>query len=207
MKAEQNSFSERELDALIDGALAGFAGEPRAGLENRTLAKLRARERSPFFRRRWMMAAAVAAMIAAVAVGVQIHRDRQMIAQQAPATGQTPYNSVPSIGKAEVPGPSTSAMRGPATRSHARNSKAVGQWAKLERPAAQFPMPTPLTRQELLLVRLATLAQKNSGTRVQQPPSAEVNLTSLADAIVIKPLNIAPLEPAAETPGDSGPQR
>src|SRR5262245_27323683 len=98
MNAERNNFSERELDSLIDGALAGYAGEPRVGLENRMLARLRAEEieQRSFFRLiaaalhwRWMMAGAVAAtLIAATVVGLQIRRDRQTIAKQAPLAQQ-----------------------------------------------------------------------------------------------------------------------
>jgi len=192
---------------LIDRALDNYVGEPRIGLENRTLARLRARDKNPFFRWQWMTigAVAAAALLVASVTTFHIRRTYQTIGQAPPAVQQTAYNSVPSNGKAEVHAPASSG-RQPALASSAMVERPVDR-NKLQRSPAQFPTPAPLSEQERLLVRLAEVAQKHFGTLPQQQPSAEVNPPSLADAIVIKRLDIAPLEPPAEAPDDNGPQR
>ena len=62
--------SGRKIDAWLDHALARYSGaEPRAGIENRVLAALRAEERKPR-RRRWMVWVPAAATAAAVIVAM-----------------------------------------------------------------------------------------------------------------------------------------
>jgi len=68
----------RKIDAWLDDALARYSGaEPRAGIENRVLAALRAEERNPR-RRRWMVwvpaAAATAATVIVTMVAVYSSR-------------------------------------------------------------------------------------------------------------------------------------
>jgi hypothetical protein len=67
----------RKIDAWLDQALARYSGaEPRAGIENRVLAALRAEQRNPR-RRRWMVwvpAAATAAVVVVAMVAVYSSR-------------------------------------------------------------------------------------------------------------------------------------
>jgi hypothetical protein len=200
-----------QLDQLLDRVLAGYAGEPRTGLENRMLARLRSQEaKRPFFRWEWLIAGAAAAiLIATISIGLELRHRRQqeLVSIQAPpARQQIAYNSVPSPGKLEVPNvssaPARSSRSGGSTglaSSHAAHSEGGTALGGLSSRPAQFPTPTPLSTQEKLLLRLA--ARQDSGTPAQPSPSAEVKPKPdvSAQEIVIEPLKINPLEPAADS--------
>jgi hypothetical protein len=207
------------FDAIIDRALAGYAAEPRPGLENRTLARLQAAKeaRSRALGWRWLLSGAVAASLAVGGFwGMQTyraHRAAVLLASQQsrPAAGQVAYNNLPSSARVEVK-PEVA----PTKRSTHRGAgvSAENVRATIGEPrSAQFPSPAPLSRQEMLLARLAAAGPKFVGTLLQSNQSEQI------EPVKIQPLEIAPLEitgssssqvstnPASQASPQSGPQQ
>ncbi|MBV8205371.1 MAG: hypothetical protein JO041_01155 [Acidobacteria bacterium] len=174
---------DRKAEELLDRALANYPGEPLAGLENRTLTRLRMQQqengRAWLARAGWATriaaaTAAVAALAMAVLVGVQIgERRADAVWQQRTANGV--WNSVKpaenqvTVAAARVPASTTTR----AMRHHAgREQKAVPS-------TAQFPSPAPLSPEERVMARLAgssdpgllaSLAQATQPSAEQQTP-------------------------------------
>jgi hypothetical protein len=148
---------DQKAEELLDRALARYAGEPLAGLENRTLARLRAAEETAatrfFSKAKWTrrvaaMTAAAAAVAASLVIGIQIGQHRaDAVWQQRVANGV--WNSVRPTGTVMVP-PAPVVARASMPRKHVRPSSE----SKLT-SSAQFPSPTPLSSQERALARLA----------------------------------------------------
>jgi hypothetical protein len=142
------------LDRELNASLAKFtAVEPRAGLEDRVLAHMRAeRERIPD--RSWWRALCAAVAIAAViivTITLVFRAERPhapAIANRSPAPASTPATEQPARAasnegtNAAYPQPSPRAAR----RAPRREAVAVAP-PKLDR----FPSPQPLTQQELAL--------------------------------------------------------
>lgn len=187
-----NAERERQLDFVIDRALAGYTAEPRPGLENRTLARLRAKEaRSRAFGWRWLLSGAVAACVLLTAfMSVDLYRKhrQQEIArtQQSPPANQIAYNNLPGAARVEV---KTAPVSPKAARHHAATAAVeIKPPVVAEQRPAQFPTPTPLSRQELLLAQLAQRADpKLLGTLARSSQSEAI------EPLKIEPLHIAPL--------------
>jgi len=146
---------EREVERWLDAALTQYAkAEPRAGLEGRVLAGLRAeRSRLASRRRRWWGAVAAVAAMAAIAVAVwlgQANRAWTPVAgvgtvaiRRNDLTGDRPaVHSVPQPRAGQI---AKNASRRPPTRRVTHTPEV----ARLE----QFPAPAPLSDQEKLLAR------------------------------------------------------
>jgi hypothetical protein len=155
---------ERMVDRLLNEALAPQEIEPRAGLEQRILANLRAQpEPRPW--RRWMMLwvpAAVAAVLIALAVGLRMSSNPQ---QARPAVAIEHQPTPPTPMKQPVPpAPVVAAERKPA-RDVARPRKMIA--AAATKPALPrqdvFPSPVPLTPEETMLL---TLLRRNPSQAV-----------------------------------------
>jgi hypothetical protein len=156
---KQNATGPRGMgndnfDREFDAALAKFAAAtPRAGLEERVLANLRA-ERGRVPDRswwRWSVIAAVAVVaVVAVALALRSGKPRQEVTANPPRT-TTPGPHQPEkqiVSKNEVSGvqPPTPGPRRKA--GHPRHSSAaLASQPKLD----QFPSPQPLSEQEKLL--------------------------------------------------------
>jgi len=136
---------QNELDRVLDAALAkNSAVEPRAGLEERVLASLRA-ERARVPDRawwRWIVAGALAAVIVAVIlVGWRSGRPH------APGIAHHPSTPAPSVPR---PGAQTASNSGAIRKSPVRRSSPKVEIAAAPR-LAQFPSPQPLSEQEKIL--------------------------------------------------------
>jgi hypothetical protein len=137
---------QSELDRVLDAALAKYtAVDPRAGLEERMLATLRA-EQARVPERGWWhwIAAGALAAVVVVALAVAWRSGRPhapVIANHAPTPAPTVQQS----------GTRTVSNGGALPRAHARRlpPRVVAANPKLD----QFPSPRPLSEQELLLVR------------------------------------------------------
>jgi hypothetical protein len=146
---------ERMVNRVLNEALAPQEIEPRAGLEQRILANLRARpEPRPWWR--WMrtwVPVAVAAVLIALAVGLRIGSKPQP-AKPAFAIEHQPTPPTP-MKQPVPPAPAVAAERKPA-RDVARQQKVVA--AAVIRPALPrqgvFPSPVPLTPEETMLLAL-----------------------------------------------------
>lgn len=149
-----------ELDSTLDAALAKYAAiEPRAGLEDRVLANLRA-ERARVPDRswwRWSLAGALAAMVVvAVALAwrsvkpfpsvVTNHNPAATQTAKEPATHVVASSSGNQILRNQVPPQQRVALRRAATH-HSRSKAVMADNPKLD----QFPSPQPLSEQEKIL--------------------------------------------------------
>ena len=152
---QQADFRGPENDALdhtLDAALAMYASvEPRAGLEDRVLANLRAEPRQTLRPRFWHWTAAVAMAAVLIAVaGVLRWKSRTPpveTTQRPPTTtlaAQPRTNIAPSENGNGVHLPHRVVSR---ALSHSRPSVAIATPPKLE----HFPSPQPLSEQERIL--------------------------------------------------------
>ena len=172
----------RDLDALVDEALASYTGaEPDPSLRVRIMAN--AAEASPRPKRLpkglWLLAPA-AACAAALAIAFLYHPAAP--APPPPATASTA--STP-----ESPAPVSSVPR---QTTHPHPALAGHRSRRGERPAqlrdASFPSPTPLTAQESIVLKFA----------MEHPAQARQVLTApAARPIENAPLSIAPIHIAA----------
>jgi hypothetical protein len=150
---------EGMVDRLLNEALAPQEIEPRAGLEQRILANLRAQP-EPWPWRRWLMlwVPAVAAVLIALAVGLRMSSKPQP-ARPAVAIEHQP---TPPMKQPVPPAPVVAAERKP-SRDVARPQKVVAA----TRPALPrqdvFPSPVPLTPEETMLL---TLLRRNPSQAV-----------------------------------------
>jgi hypothetical protein len=154
-----------ELDRALDAALAKYAAiEPRAGLEDRVLANLRA-ERSRIPERgwwRWGIAGALAAVVV-VALALAWRSGKPtgpVVANHSPDTTQgakEPTRLVVSGDGANQPPLHASDSAKRRTTNLVRRETVVAVNSKLEQPKPdqpkldQFPSPRPLSEQEKIL--------------------------------------------------------
>lgn len=143
--------NQDELDRVLDVALAKYAAEPRAGLEERVLANLRAETARGAERvwRRWcVLAAVVAALVIVAALSWRPGRSARPTNHVAIAmpTTQPASTQVAASGEPrEVRLQAGHALR--KTRRHRAPDAVVAAQPKLE----QFPSPQPLSEQERAL--------------------------------------------------------
>jgi len=153
-----------QADYLLDRVLARYAGEPLAGLENRTLRRLRAQQAAAvqrFFSWRSLVpyiaaaAAAGATVSVSLAIGIHIGQHRANVAWQQRISNSSASNAVGQADAVNVPPTSavTAANTSPQIRRAHSGTAAV---QPSSRHAAQFPSPAPLTAQERALARLAS---------------------------------------------------
>lgn len=150
---------ERELNEWLESALGQYSkGEPRAGLENRILARLQAERDRIASRRPWWWAGATAVATATLILAVWLgHGDRTrtpdaigVAARTAAGGGDRPttHRGVSPATRHPVELFAAKAKRQPSTH-RMTDAHQVGDVAKLD----QFPTPTPLSDQEKLLAR------------------------------------------------------
>ena len=139
---------EDDLDRVLDVALAKYASvEPRAGLEKRIVANLRAADRRPGRRSWWIWGFAAVAAIVLVAATLtwRSWTAHPPIANHPPNPQQVPIS--PKFASREG---SNVASRKPATRATVRRAyrhDVVATNPKLD----VFPSPLPLSEQEKIL--------------------------------------------------------
>lgn len=134
---------ERMVDRVLNEALAPQEMEPRAGLEQRILANLRAQpEPRPWWRWVW---AAVAVALIALAVGLQM-------------MDLTPPAKPPVAARQPSPAPAPKIVPAPAVRAQVRpprgspSTPVIAASVTPPGPSRQdvFPSPEPLSEQERL---------------------------------------------------------
>jgi len=179
---------DRFVDDLLDASLRRYRSEePRAGLENRILANVRASDRALQPRRwvwAWTLAASATVLILAVVVLRFTSRPASRTAGTLPALQTIAPKPEPQKMVAvapwvsHIPGRPVRALRSPAPES---------------RRPEQFPTPSPLSEQEKLLLRY-----------VESMPLPELAIqtgTKQTEQLSIPKLRIAALEikPLAES--------
>lgn len=169
---KQDEEKQIELDHMIDAALAKYAAvEPRAGLEERVLANLRAEQARVPDNTWWrwcVVTAVVAAMVVALALPWKSGKPSQIVLQHPPSTTtQAPKEPTKQIasnstidlsGLPEHAGPLRRNLRGSQSKVVVATYSKVDQpklvHPKLDQPRLdRFPSPQPLSDQELALAR------------------------------------------------------
>lgn len=145
------------LDDRLDAALAKYAAvEPRAGLEARILANLRAQQQTEKSLNWWRWTAAITAAL--LILTTLIWRTEQHGPQDAVRVANSPEKKQQQVVTNTVVGSSThtifkkTAVR---RRKHSPTAAVAQANAKLE----QFPSPRPLTEQEKLLAEYVSQFQ------------------------------------------------
>jgi hypothetical protein len=143
-----------ELDRVLDAALAKYAAaEPRAGLEERVLANLRA-ERAPVPDRAWWRWSVIAALAAVFLVALALRRSGRpsdpVVANQPAGVGGTAESPATQVVSKDEGNQAYPQERKTIRRTGARRPRSgavmVGN-PKLD----QFPSPQPLSEQEKIL--------------------------------------------------------
>jgi hypothetical protein len=158
---DMNSQDGTALDRELDAALAKFAAvEPRAGLEERVLANLRAERERSVVRAwwRWPAAVALAAMIlVAISIAWRTQKSVQNVStQHRPA----PMQPEKQVGTQLANNDGSGSIRPHDAGSEKRlKPHAISSPATAIAPAPkldQFPSPQPLTEQEKMLADYVT---------------------------------------------------
>lgn len=154
-KQENNKVqtqANEDLDRVLDAALAKyFSIEPRAGLEGRVLANLRAGSGSAVDHRLWrwgIAAAAVAALMIAFALGYSKHSERE-IAIRPPDKNEDAQQET-KVGSGGVV-PAIKSQRHVRIHAKGKNSPEPAVAVEARPKLAQFPSPQPLSEQEQIL--------------------------------------------------------
>ena len=185
---------DEHLDKILDEALCEYRdAEPVAGLENRVLQRLVSQPQkhiSPWLR--WGVAAAAAAALSlAIWLAVQGHPGRND-ATERQAGGQSTQAPQTPIAPRQA-----SAAATPAAPRHS-GAPAGSQPARLKASAAigvlpaQFPVPVPLTGDELAF--MAALEQNGEALRASSTSNGPV---------AIAEIEIKPLSTINDDPGDN----
>jgi len=141
--------ADNEVDRMLDAALAHYtAVEPRAGLEDRILANLRAQPHPVDHSwLRWGLAAAVAAiMVVSVALAWRSKPTPAIVVQEATATLQNPHESPPVAKVAH-----DASRQAPEPHRIAKRAAAPVLGAAVGPKLDVFPSPQPLSKQEEIL--------------------------------------------------------
>jgi hypothetical protein len=142
-----NSPKRTALDDQLDAALAQYTAiEPRAGLENRVLARLKAQQNRPAAVPWWRWAAVVA--VAVIVLTFVVGRVRKVGRDQVVHQSLTPAQEI----KPEIEANATSTNRHkPGGSSIGKPKQQTAQVAAAPIKLEQFPSPRPLSQQEEIL--------------------------------------------------------
>lgn len=154
--SELQQMREDELDRILDTGLAAHAAvEPRAGLEDRILANLRAEQARPVGGRAWWQWGLAGAVAVVVAVGVLTWKSSRIlhpvIANHPPAAMQQPSTQEANPHAA---GDIAVAKHTPVRRHGQRLAHAAAAEAAVPK-LDQFPSPQPLSAEEIALAQYA----------------------------------------------------
>lgn len=156
MTEHTNEFEHNKRESLDDpigAVLAKYASaEPRAGLEDRILANLRAQERSTPATAWWRWAGfAAAAMILTTLLVWRVEKPRRERMVRQPSSSQQQMDHQVAVNTPAVK--SDQPIVRASTRRPRRQAPPVAIVVATEPKLEQFPSPQPLTEQELALVR------------------------------------------------------
>lgn len=149
-----DSTKRTPLDDHLDAALAKYSSiEPRAGLEQRIFANLKAQEiqRAKLSWWRWAIPLAAAVLVVSFSIWrVHGHRPEQVVRRPTSAEQRVQVATNPTVQDAGHPRAGKTPLR---AKRHGLTAVSVAPTApKLE----QFPSPRPLSEQEKLLAEYVT---------------------------------------------------
>jgi hypothetical protein len=166
-----------ELDRLIDSELTRYA-EPRAGLEQRILARVEAEylPRSWFFRRgqRWALAGAAAmAIVLAIGIPLSTHHETSVNTAGVARPSRKPVYPTTTVPDTHVETPH-SKRTAETAQNATRRSKSTEVSEHARQPKLDvFPAPQPLSAQEQTFVELATHLPKAERERLLSDPKGQ----------------------------------
>jgi hypothetical protein len=194
-----NINKDGEIDQWLDSALRQYAkAEPRAGLEARVLANLRA-ERSRATSRRCWWAIGTAAALTTMVVTVWVWENgREVESRSAAGITTTTHReeSLESIEPAPIPGIAHPAGSTPARQVATRRpppSQPIREMAVATRPKLeQFPSRRNLSKEESLLVLHLNKQSNEEALFEASATRAEVDLS--IGSLEIRPIQIPDIE-------------
>lgn len=198
MGDEDRNYDDRRIEALLR---ARADAEPRAGLEERVLARI-ANEPPRRVFARWPMFAAVGALVV-IAIALIILRTetpKQHLAVQNPQQENPakPSQDKPTFrGSVDNPVTNREARKHPRRDSRDQAHRGNGNEEQLPK-LATFPAPRPETEQERMLIRLAARIHGLDGTEDSMDVAQLQNLS-------VPEFNIHPME--VEPPVNDSPQQ
>lgn len=153
--SEDLRSSENNLDRVLEAALGKYAAvEPRAGLEDRVLANLRAErmQAADYSWRKWSVVAALAAaIIVAIAIASKPGTSAREVVRHDPVAPLTPAQNTPQP-KLAFNGQGNALQMKVPTQRPIRHPPAPTAVVKTGQPKLdQFPSPQPLSEQEKIL--------------------------------------------------------
>jgi hypothetical protein len=185
---DRNQF----VDELLDATLARYRGaEPRLGLEERVLTRLRSEQQpQPWLGWTWRLAAGV--VVFAIVLATAHWARRMVFAPGTPAriSGSSPTEPSKSATSASIlqPDATKPVASHTARRIKSRSMRQVALRRVMAEPRQDiFPSPAPLSKEERLLLSYMKLG----------PPPASMGLhkgSEEIEEIQIPPLEIAPLK-------------
>ena len=204
MGDEDRNYEDRRLDTLLQ---ARADGEPRAGLEERVLARIASEPRRSVFAL-WPTLAAVSALVVIAIALIVLHTEtpKQHLAVQNPQQEKPakPAEDAPSLHASVINGEAQKHRRGDSreakccvstqTMAAHRGNGNQEQFPRL----ATFPAPRPETEQERMLVRLAAKIHGLYGTGDSMDVAQLQNLS-------VSEFDIHPME--VEPPVNDSPQQ
>jgi hypothetical protein len=170
------NFEGDELDRALDSALAKYTAiEPRAGLEERILARLQCERKHPAAHSSWRWSVAAAVMVTilvAISLAWRWSKRRPAPVANLPSTIQRPVDPAKQSASASVPQavPPKSAVS--ARRPGA--SRSVRAVVAVEPKLDQFPSPQPLSQEELALARYVRSFPKEATLIAQAQQEFEI---------------------------------
>src|SRR3954468_17135111 len=151
MQDSNHEAKDKMLDDLLDGALAEYSNvEPRAGLENRILARLSEPGGLAFWNWKWVVGLAATCVVLAVIFVFQRESRPVVAVKESPEVKSV---GIPPTTMAKLNNPGTGVHRNlPSSLKSAQPRAAVPQASKPVTFAVlkqqTFPAPAPLSEQE-----------------------------------------------------------
>ena len=177
-KPNNKELRDTELDRLLDSALAKYAAaEPRAGLESRILANLRAArsrvpERSWW---RWGLAAVAAVFVIALALAFRPGKSSKPTIASHPDVTVQPAPEQEHKFVSQDHGAVRDAPKPVRKRPRRRYSSEIQLAARVPK-LDQFPSPQPLSEQELALARYVRDFPQEAVLVAQSQQESEVEM-------------------------------
>jgi hypothetical protein len=176
--------NDDKLDQILDDALANYISQPRAGLEQRVLASVRADAGGE---RRWLRWSLVVGAAACLVIAVLLFTHSSAPKAEVARVTSTP-STVVSVPTTQ---PNLAAKSEPARKHAVRNRTTTPSVRPEPLPKlAQFPTPSPLTADEDALLGLVRTAKPETIQALSQQKAEPLSIAKIQiEEIQIEPLS------------------